>query len=91
MHGDKTKLATRELLKGKLPKEIVREFGIDSSSIRNAARKMGMPPFKRGRARGHICPHIPAAILLRRGGATLKAIGLKFGVTKQRVSQWLKP
>jgi len=91
MYGDKTKLATRELLKGRLPKEIRIEFGIDSSSIRNAARKMGMPPFKRGRARGHICPHIPAAILLRRGGATLKSSGKMFGVSKQRVHQWLKP
>ncbi len=83
----------RLLRAGKKPWEIKAATGCRSSTVRYCRFKMGMPPFRTGRRRG-----LTAAVRakgqrareLRAQGKTLREIALEFGVSKQRVSQWLQ-
>src|SRR5665213_3852964 len=87
-----TKQLKRMLLAGKLPKEIHDAIGVDKGLISYYRKQLGISPFRRGApigVRGRNKKNIKIAEKLRSAGLTYQEIGVRFGVTRQRVHQLL--
>jgi hypothetical protein len=81
---------TKLLQAGKTPREIRRLVpGVDSSTISNRRKKLGLPPFPSGRPAGSVNFEVRRiAATLRKEGLTYAQIGEVFGVTRQRAHQY---
>jgi len=80
------------LLAGKTPKEIHGAIGVDNGLISYYRRQIGIAPFRAGApigVRGRNKKIIKIAVKLRSAGLTYQEIGIRFGVTRQRVHQLL--